>query len=184
MYGQEWRGLPECRFLDWPPYRGEPGLAEIAARVVADFGIESGSIVVGHSLGGMVACEMARLREIKVLVLISSARKPEEVGRMARLLSPLAPIAPLRFLQRLAAGLTSETARMFCRSDPEFIRATSQAVFQWQGFAGNQVPLKRIHGTRDPIIPLPPDVDLVLNGGHLIPKTHAAECVAFIRSLM
>jgi hypothetical protein len=102
---------------------------------------------------------------------------------MARLLHHLAPVTPLGAIQKMAAWVASDTARMFSRSDPSFIRASADAIFAWEGADETRAPLKRIHGKWDPVISFPPDADLPLKGGHLIPKTHARQCVEFIRSV-
>ena len=56
------------------------------------------------------------------------------------------------------------------------------AVLQWEGLPPTSTKIFRIHGRRDLVIPTPPIVDMLLDGGHLISMTHAAECTAFIRA--
>lgn len=184
MYRDQWQSLENCTFLNWPSYNGEESLAAVAERMVNDAGISDGSVVVGHSLGGMVGCEIAQLRTLKGLVLIGSACKKEEVSGLLAKLHPLAAHTPLEFIQAVAAKLPGEFTRMFGRSDPEFIRATCKAIFQWDGLSENCIPPKRIHGRHDLVIPLPSKVERVVDGGHMIPVSHAAECVAFVRSVL
>lgn len=85
MYSGAWRALPEARFVDWPDYQGEGSLEEVAERIVGQYEIRDGAILVGSSLGGMVACEIARLRSVDQLVLIGSAKKKEEVSDLLSL---------------------------------------------------------------------------------------------------
>lgn len=184
MFRNEWRTLENTVFLNWPQYNGERTLNEIARRVVEENRISDGAVVVGHSLGGMVGCEIAKLKRLKTLVLVSSATRKEEVSKMAKLLHRLAPVTPLGAIQKMATWVTSDTARMFSRSDPDFIRASADAIFEWEGADDSRTPIKRIHGTWDVVITCPSEVDLPLKGGHLVPKTHAAACVEFIRSLV
>ena len=74
MYGApSWQSLANTHFLDWPDYRGEVSIASVADRVVEQAAIPDGAIVIGSSLGGIVACEIARKRDLKALVLIGSA---------------------------------------------------------------------------------------------------------------
>lgn len=180
MYGSEWHHIEGCRFLDWPAYRGETSIAGMAQRIVDEAGIVDGSTVIGSSLGGMVACEIARIREVKLLILVGSAVSPSEVNRALRLLDRVGGMVPLRLLQRLARCFSSPVARMFSSSDPDFIRGMSRAIFLWEGWYEPSVRLLRIHGSRDHVIVPPADADLYLDGGHLIPMTHAKECVDFI----
>ena len=55
-----------------------------------------------------------------------------------------------------------------------------KAIFQWQGLEPVSVPVFRIHGRKDLVIPPPPKVDLLLDGGHLVSMSHARECIDFI----
>jgi hypothetical protein len=85
---------------------------------------------------------------------------------------------------QLAGKAPSELAKMFMDSDPAFVRAMCRAIVQWEGLDSPTTELHRIHGRRDRVIPMPPGVECVLDGGHLIAMTHAPECVAFIRSII
>lgn len=179
-----WQTLEDCSFLDWPDYAGEDSLTAIAKRIVEEAGITDGSVVVGHSLGGMVSCEIAQIRNLKSLVLIGSASCKEGVSSLLAKLHPLAAHTPFEFMQAVARKLPGDLTHMFGRSDAEFIRATCKAIFQWNGLPPDSIRPKRIHGRHDVVIPLPSEVDCVLNGGHMIPVTHATECVEFVREAL
>ena len=180
MFTGSWRQLPNTVFVDWPPYLGEQTLAEIAGRIVAFHDIPDGSVVIGTSLGGMVACEIGKLRRLRRLILIGSAVRPDEINALLTALRPLAKFAPVDMLQALSTSVPSDLARMFVHANPGFIRAAIQAVFTWDGIDPAQSPPLRIHGKHDRVIPPPDHADLVLDGGHLIAMTHAAECCDFI----
>jgi len=184
MYQDDWRALEDCTFLDWPGYAGETSLTAIATRMVSESDISDGSVVVGHSLGGMVACEIAQLRALKRLVLVGSASGKEGVSSLLATLHPLAAHTPFEFVQSMAAKLPGDLTSMFSRSDPEFIRATCKAIFSWNGLPQDGIRPKRIHGRYDLVIPLPAEVDCALNGGHMIPVSHPRKCVEFIRSIL
>lgn len=181
MYPGPWRALPEVRLLDWPDYRGERSLEEVAARLIEKYTIPDGAVVVGSSLGGMVACEIARLRALRGLVLIGSAVGKEEVSGLLRVLVPLIDLAPLAFIQQAAGKIPNELTQMFTHAQVPFIRAMCRAIADWRGAEVGTTPVYRIHGRLDRVIPLPKNVDLVLEGGHLIAMTHADECCEFIR---
>ena len=59
MYTEPFKALPSVRFVDWPPYRGQRTLPELAASVIASSGITPDDEIGGTSLGGMVALEIA-----------------------------------------------------------------------------------------------------------------------------
>lgn len=184
LYRNEWRTLEDCAFIDWPAYRGETTLRAIARSIVADAGIRDHDVVIGHSLGGMIGCEIATLRKLKGLVLVSGAKSREEINPLLAALHPLAPFTPFRLAQAVVRCLPGHLYEMFARSDPSFLRATCRAIFTWKGLEPERVRVHRIHGRRDRIIPLPQGVDRVVEGGHVIPLTHARECVEFVRSIL
>lgn len=184
IYRDEWRALENCAFHNWPSYQGEESLTTIAQRIVDEARVSDGDVVAGHSLGGMVACEIAQLRKLSGLVLISSASRREEISGLLATLHPLAAFTPFEFIQALAGKLPGELTRMFCRSDPEFIRATCAAIFKWEGLKAGSIRPARIHGRHDLVIPLPDGVDCVVDGGHMLPITHAKKCVDFLKAIL
>ncbi len=181
MYAGAWRSLPDACFLDWRTCVGEKSLAGVASRLIVENGIGDGAIVVGSSLGAMVACEMAKLRRLRGLVLVGGAKNKEEISGVLYALRPLIDFAPLELIQYAAGKVPEELAQMLSRSEPAFIRAMCRAIFEWEGLDESRLTPLRIHGKHDHVIPLPAKIDLVLNGGHLIAMTHASECVDFIR---
>lgn len=181
MYPDPWPSLPGSVLLDWPAYRGEESLEAMAASVVKAARIPDGAIVIGSSLGGMVACEIARLRRLSGLVLLGSAVQPREVSRLLRVLHPLADFTPFEFLQAASGKLPHELTQMFARSEAPFIRTMCRAIFRWSGLSATDPKPLRIHGSHDHIIPPPHNPDLLLDAGHLIAMTHARECVDYLR---
>ena len=180
MFPSPWDTLPNFRAHDWPPYAGETTLSDMAQRMVQELTIRDGDCVVGASLGGMIACELAKIRKLHWLCLVGSATTKSEVSGLLALLSPLARFVPLNLLRQSAGSIPSEMAQMFASVDPAFVRAMCAAVFQWDGFADPRTRCIRIHGASDRIIPPPTHSDLLVDGGHLIAITHAKECVEFL----
>lgn len=184
MFRDEWRTVENCVFPNWPAYQGERTLRDVAERLVIEQGIQHGDVLVGHSLGGMVACEIATLRKLKLLILLGSASRKEEISGLLATLHPLATITPFRLAQIVAAKLPGNLYEMFVRSDPDFIRATCKAIFEWSGLTPGCALVKRVHGRHDLVIPLPAGVDRIIEGGHMIPLTHSRDCVAYLKSLL
>jgi pimeloyl-ACP methyl ester carboxylesterase len=182
MYGATWRTLPDCKFVEWPDYEGERSIVSIAKRIAAEQKIQASDILIGSSLGGIVACQIAKITPVYSLVLVGSAKKKEEISRFLSVIHPLVDLAPLTFIQRLAGKIPSDLAQMFSKSQAEFIRAMCRAIFEWDGLGDEPVRLLRIHGTKDRVIPLPEGVQHTLIGGHLIAITHSQECVDIIRA--
>jgi pimeloyl-ACP methyl ester carboxylesterase len=181
MYPGPWHSLPDTEFLRWPAYAGEESIDAVVWRMVAEHNITPGSVVIGSSLGGMVACEIANRMTLSGFFLLGSACDPSEVNRILAALHPLANMVPFRQLQSLLGKLPQAYGDLFMDADPEFVRSMCHAIFKWNGLQrGVQRPI-RLHGLHDLVIPCPAQVDLKLDGGHLISLTHAPECVAYIR---
>lgn len=181
MYPEPWSTLPDFVAHDWPRHQGEMTLADTARSVVERYEIRDGDSLVGSSLGGMVACEIASIRKIHTLYLIGSATDKQEINRLLAVLHPLANLAPLDWLRFSAGKIPLELARMFAGMEASFIRAMCAAVFQWEGLTASPERIFRIHGKLDLVIPPPARADLLLTGGHLISMSHAGECVEFVR---
>lgn len=184
LYPEPWFRIPGFVSHDWLPYQGEQTLAEVALMIARTHDIQDGDSVVGSSLGGMVACEIAKIRRLDLLVLIGSAQNKDEIAPVLATLHPLAAHAPINELRFLAGMFSSELAQMFAQAEVSFIRAMCAAIFRWEGLGATSVRCIRIHGSKDLIIPPPGHVDLLLDGGHFIPMTHAKECVEFIEALL
>lgn len=184
MFPGPWTDLPDFRAHDWPAYAGETSLTELATTLVSRCEIQDGDILVGCSLGGMVAAEITKQRRIPHLFLVGSALHPAEVGELLRLLHPFSAHAPWRLMGTIAGWFPGKAMQMFARAEPAFVRAMCGAIFRWPGAASPATRVWRIHGRRDLAIPPPPNADLLLNAGHLAALTHSPECVAFVRSIL
>ena len=184
MYPQPWPGLPQVTFLDWPKYGGEQTLNAVAKSVVRTYALHEDAWLVGSSLGGMVACEIAALLPVRGLILVGSAKTKDELNFLFSWLRPLIDLAPLNFVQQVAGKMPAELTQMFKDSDPAFVRAMCRAIVRWEGMMHSTTKIHRIHGRKDRVIPFPDKVDLALDGGHLIAMTHAQECVAYVQSVI
>ena len=181
MFPLPWNCLPHFAAHDWVRPTGEKTLQDIAASMCVAKGIRDGDVLVGASLGGMVACEITKIRNIRALYLVGSAIRKEEVNGLLAALHPLAQVAPLDWLQVSAGQMPTQLADMFSKADAGFVRTMCSAIFDWEGLGSTPVNVFRIHGKHDLIIPPPANADLLLDGGHLIAMSHAGPCVDFIR---
>lgn len=181
MYSGAWRSLPECQFVDWLEYRGEATIGAVANRLVSELGIKEGDYLIGTSLGGIVACEIANLLPLKGLALIASASTSKEINSLLRALHPLASLTPIEFIQQAAGKIPNELTQMFRDGQPQFIRAMCRAIFEWNGLDARRITPLRIHGRHDRVIPNPQGIQHYVDSGHLIVMTHPQECVGLIR---
>ncbi len=93
MYRGAWRTLPNAIFLDWPTLSPAEidslTIPPLAAHLIRVHSIQPGDAVLGSSLGGMVACEIANQLDVGFLGLIGSATHPSEVSDLLAALHPL-----------------------------------------------------------------------------------------------
>ncbi len=179
MFPPPWTSIPDFVTHDWVHYSGEQSLSEIAHSVCDSCQINDGDVLIGASLGGMVAAEISKIRKISRLYLVGSALRKEEISTLLTLLHPLAQIAPVDWLRFSAGKVPTVLAQMFSSAEPLFIRAMCAAIFKWDGLTQSPTKVLRLHGKHDLVIPPPKIADLLINGGHLISMTHAPECVEF-----
>ena len=176
MYSGPWLHLPNACFHNWPKNFTGTTVEDLARQIVIEQRIQANDILIGSSLGGIIACEIANQLPIKRLILIGSATHKDEVNTLLNVLHPLIDFSPLKLIQSLSSSIPHELSTMFAATDSAFINTLSKAIFQWHGLKA-KVPTTRIHGKNDHVIPLPNRVDHIIDGGHLIAMSHAQECV-------
>ncbi len=179
MYSGPWRNLENTTFINWPSNSQSSSIPDLASELIDMHSITDGDSMTGTSLGGMVACEIANQLRLEHLILIGTAIHTCEINSLLRTLAPLVNLTPFEFIQMSAGKVDTQLTDMFAQTDPQFIRNMCKAIFKWNGLQSPLRPL-RIHGTKDHIIPIPKDVDVRIDGGHLLVVTHIEECVQAI----
>jgi hypothetical protein len=182
MYSEhkEWEGLVETVFLDWPSYNGEKTFKAVAERLINEHKLTAKDYIGGSSLGGMVAIEIYKMLGNPKVILIGSATDKKEINPLLRKLSPLAEISPLKLIQVFAGKSQHSLLEMFTETESEFIKNMCLAINNWEGYAGPQKDIIRIHGEKDLVIKCPKVCFLIAEGGHLITMTHPMECIGFL----
>jgi len=176
MYQGSWRDRPDFEFIDWP-IKVYPEKIRYLAEIIGDLIECDPTALIGSSLGGMVALELADILEISHVALIGSAVSCDEIQPALKHLAPLSTIAPLELVQVFAGKSDALLADMYSKTSPEFIRKMIKAAVSWN-YPGEIRPF-RIHGSHDRVIRCDqPDVSI--NGGHLLAMTHPQECVEAI----
>lgn len=177
--------IQNTEFINWPNYDAEKTLKEVAEKLIKKHKIESYFTIGGSCLGGMVAIEIAKIANIKKVILISSATNPDFINPLLQKLSNLAKFTPVEIIQFLTGKvnkkLSNEVLSMFEKSNGRFIRAMCKALFIWEGLNSYDCEVFQIHGEKDMVI-IPPkkNVEIIANGGHLISMSHADEVAIFI----
>ena len=182
--------------LKWlPPQTPTEPLSHYAARFAKAVPPGQACWLVGVSFGGVLALEVAQLRPLARVVLISSFAGPGELpwlGRLARA-TGLYRLLPLQLLPKLPAlaswffGVRTTRDRQLLTqilrdTDPVFTRWAIARLLQWPGRPA--VPTIRIHGTDDRLLPHgAARSQYRLPGGHLIIISRATEISRILNQL-
>lgn len=184
-------------FLDWiKPLKNE-SLPSYAERLCSGIR-ENDAILVGMSLGGMMATEFAKKHPAaKVIILASNKTSREFPGYLRLLLNylPLYKLTTRRLLIRIMPailwflGAKTEQQRKLLRNvvmetDIPFIKWSIGAVAKWNS---GDIPsnVTHIHGTADRILPykyVKPHYTIE-GGEHLMIKTKPKEISSLLKTL-
>jgi pimeloyl-ACP methyl ester carboxylesterase len=158
-------------FLEWLLPEADESLRDYAKRM-SDAINDEMPVLMGVSFGGMVAIEIAKLRPVDKIILISSIEKGVELPRWMRWCGKLhlvrrLPEKPLgnfrafkllRPIQNYFLGAQSEEEKRIANEfrdtvNPKYLKWSLQQVFDWNNDF-HPPNLYHLHGTRDHIFPV------------------------------
>jgi pimeloyl-ACP methyl ester carboxylesterase len=175
-------------FLDWiSPVKNE-SLADYALRLSKKIDPAEKFSLIGLSMGGMIAVEIARHFNPLHVVLISSVPSSQHLPKYYHYLGilklhkflPISLFQKGALLKRLFTTETAEDKRMLKvmirKTDVHFIRWGLEAILTWKN---EKVPqnIIHIHGTHDEILPkrFTKPTHTINKGGHLMVMNRAGE---------
>lgn len=190
-----------AHFVDWiPPQKGE-NLGAYARRLYQSIGSKH-PIIVGLSLGGMMAIEMAKAFPVEQVILISSSKTRKELPWLYRFagslsLARLAPVSLMKqpwslrfhylFFGKQGKPGREVLAQFLENTDVPFVRWGMEAVSKWDNqVLPSQTPVFHIHGTADRILPfhyLKADV-AIKGGSHLMVFNRAKEISQLLKKII
>lgn len=166
---------------DWIPHRDDEHLSAYAGRFAEHYGVGAADILIGVSMGGIVAGAIAQRVPPQRLILISSCTDIRQLSPLIAALSPMGPYSPFGLARLLPRGLMPAQRKlaleMFEAQDMAFIRWACGAVMEWTG-APRLPGTVTIHGTADRVFPIhrQPQANFTIQGGgHLMVMDRAAE---------
>jgi pimeloyl-ACP methyl ester carboxylesterase len=187
----------ETHYIDWiTPIKNE-SLREYALRLASNININEPFILVGLSMGGMIATEIARKYQPAMTILISSSRSHKQFPPWFKLAAwlRLQKAVPAKFfksaslMKRLFTSETKEVKNILRQvikdSDPVFIKWALTAILQWKN-EEKPMPLVQIHGTKDELLPIrycQPD-HIIKNGSHLMVMSRAGELNILLQEIL
>ena len=145
--------------VDWIEPNKSDTLNTYAQKLIYQFNITPKSIVIGNSLGGMIAIEMAKLIPLNKVILISSIKTINEAPWYFGLFKtlPVYKILPGKLLTNLGVlikpifgKMTEQDAWLFNdmlkKSSPGFLKWSMHAALHWDNTI---IPANVYHITGD-----------------------------------
>ena len=196
MYQSQIRLFSNATILEHlVPLTGE-SISEYAQRLAIKVNASKPFILIGTSLGGIIAQEMCRYITPEKVILISSVKESAELPpfiramktlRLHRLLSGerLIALSRSRF-KHLLVKRSNTVSRLIMEmhqtANPRFIEWAINEVVSWQGEAVKHIPITHIHGTRDILFPIRyiRKPEIIVGGTHVMGLTQPSDVNAAI----
>jgi len=198
MYGKIRLDNYEAVNADWIEPAETDTLTTYAQKLISHYNITPGTIVLGTSLGGMVAVEIAKLVKLQKLILISTIKTVDEApgyyafSRILPLYKLIAPksLSKLGFLIKPMFGKWDNKGgslfnTMLKESSPVFVKWALGAVLNWKN---KTIVANTFHiaGTADRIFPFKNlnNVILVKGGSHMMIGYKADEINILLKMIL
>lgn len=178
----------ESVYLDWIPPEKNESLSNYARRFSSLIKNDDAFILIGLSFGGMLACEIARLRNPMKTIIISSIATSTELpwyfkraGKIG--LHRAVPIKLLKagtIVKNLMGAASREDKQVIINyakfADPALVRWSLHAIINWD--QPRRLPgVVHLHGANDLMLPVKyTKADYIIErGGHLMVFNKADE---------
>lgn len=152
-------------YLEWIPPQKNESLEAYSIRLGEQIVPNEPFMIVGVSMGGMVANEIARVYRATSVVIISSIPSADQLPDFLRFAGrlhihkflPPSVFKSASVMKRFFSGETPEDKKILIQvirdSDPEIIRWSINAILNWKN---NTAPnnVVHIHGTKDELFPI------------------------------
>ena len=175
-------------YLDWIIPEKDESLSHYAKRFSSLIKHDDAFVLIGLSFGGMLACELARLRNPLKTIIISSVASSDELPwyykkaaslRLHKYV-PIKLLAAGSMLKNMMGTKSKEDKAIIINyakyADPNLIRWSMHAILSWE--RSERLPgVVHVHGTNDHMLPIKytrPD-HIIKNGGHLMIFNRAEE---------
>ena len=183
--------------LDWISPEKNESLQNYAARLSSSIDLSSPFIIVGLSLGGMLAVEISKQFSPVKTILISSIPCRDHLPVYFKIIGKLSihkmvPVSVIKRVALMKRKFTSERSAdkkllsdAIRNSDPVFIKWGMNAVLNWT----NKLPPQNyihIHGSRDEVLPImfTKPTHIIKGGSHLMVFTKARQLNSIIAEVL
>lgn len=160
--------IPSLEIFDWKEPIFNESLAQYASRLAKSLSMDHETVLIGHSLGGMLVQELAAQYSVRKVVLISSITGANENPWHFKMLGPLGLY--YFFSRRLTTGTLKLWGPAHDYSTPqeqkvfsEMVHSYSRTYYRWAlrelsrwkaPKLRSTLPVVRLHGTKDLTFPL------------------------------
>jgi len=184
--------------VDWLEPHQTDTLGIYAQKLIYQYDIRPNDIVIGNSLGGMLAIEIAKKINLKKTILISSIKTMNEAPGYYKVFRalPVYKIIPNKlltssgFLIKPMFGDMSDAnlwlfRDMLRNTSPTFLKWAMGAALKWDN---NFIPpnVHHIHGDADLIFPVKKikDFTLIKGGSHIMIFNRAKEINKWLKPIL
>ena len=184
-------------YLDWITPEKNESLTDYARRFSSLIKNDDAFVLIGLSFGGMIATEIARLRNPMKTIIISSVASSNELpwyfkraGGMG--LHKFVPIKILKagsIIRNIMGARSKEDKDIIYHyakfADPDLVRWSLDAIVNWS--QPDRLPgIIHLHGSNDRMLPIKythPDF-VIKNGGHLMVFNKADEVNKILNEIL
>lgn len=191
MYAPQLKLFPEAVVLEHlNPVKNE-SLSQYAQRLVGKIDTAQPFVLIGTSLGGMIALELTRYVQPTKVILMASVKSRDEMPAFIRSMRylnfhKLIPPGVYKHVNGLMAArldsrrdstVASLIREMTIDASPQFIDWAINAVINWQPDFNMPDNLVHIHGSNDTLFPvkLIKKAVIIKNGSHVMNLTLSTE---------
>lgn len=184
--------------VDWIEPDLKDTLSSYAQRLIYQYNIKPNSVLIGNSLGGIIAVEMAKFMPVEKVILISSIKTSDEAPgyfRLFRTLSVYKMIPGKVFnsmgfmVKPLFGHMSREDAWLFSnmlkKSSPVFMKWAMYAILHWKN---EIIPpnLYHIIGDKDLVFDYKriKDAAIVKGGTHIMIFDKAKEINKLLKGIL
>lgn len=182
-----------AHYLDWIQPQKNETLQQYAYRLAEKIDTSQPFIIIGLSMGGMIATEIANRYPSSRYIILSSVVSSQQLPFYFRYagkirLHKLVPVTLVKYAANIKRLFTAETSeqrdfirKMIRETDDRFIKWALHAIVTWKGKAASE-PLLHIHGSRDELLPAAfcKPTHIIQGAGHLMVVTKSTEINALL----
>lgn len=187
----------ESEFLNWINPEKDETLESYSLRLAQKINFSESFALVGLSMGGMIAVEIAKHYKVDKLILLSSVPKSSELPRLYRMsmyfkFHKMLPVAVFKSASLLKWFFNVDTPenkilmkQIVKDADTNFIKWALNAIVLWKN---DVVPgsLYHIHGDHDFLLPLrnTTATHIIKGGSHMMVLNKAKEVSLLINNIL